>query len=108
MAAGDSYLLFGVSVALGSLLSPLSAQVVTVRVTDAEGRQPVLGALVSLERDGKTRVAQSLSNAQGRVVLQGAGAATYRVRADRIGYEGLFSANAVPRSRPCGARRRRP
>lgn len=54
-----------------------------------------LSALVSLERDGKVRVARALSDTGGRAVLQGTGAATYRIRADRIGYEGLFSESLV-------------
>lgn len=71
--------------------APAAAQRVQGVLVDPTGR-PVSGAFVSLRGAGGTVVARALTGAEGRFTLQGTGAGTYRVRAERIGFASTNSA----------------
>lgn len=71
-----------------ALAGPGAAQTVDVRLADEVTREPAAGAIVRLLRDGAP-VALALTDIAGRVVLSAPGAGTYRLRADRIGYQGI-------------------
>jgi hypothetical protein len=51
---------------------------------------PVPGALVSLQRESGARVGQTLTDEAGRATLRAPEPGSYRLRADRIGYQGLL------------------
>ncbi|HEX8360039.1 MAG TPA: carboxypeptidase regulatory-like domain-containing protein [Longimicrobium sp.] len=81
-----------ITVGLGLVLTaPAAAQRVQGVLVDAGGR-PVAGAFVSLRGAGEAVVARALTGAEGRFSLQGSGAGTYRVRAERIGFATTSSA----------------
>jgi hypothetical protein len=82
---------FLVAAALGLFAVPAAAQRVQGVLVDAAGR-PVSGAFVSLRGSGGAVVARALTDAEGRFGLQGSGAGTYRVRAERIGFASTSSA----------------
>jgi hypothetical protein len=58
---------------------------------EAETRQPVVGAIVSLVDPANRRLTQGLTNESGRLVLQAPAAGSFRLRADRIGHPGVWS-----------------
>jgi hypothetical protein len=76
---------------LGLLAVPAAAQRVQGVLVDPGGR-PVSGAFVSLRGAGGAVAARALTGADGRFGLQGSGAGTYRVRAERIGFASTSSA----------------
>ena len=83
---------FRTALLLSLLLAPeLSAQQVQVRIREDGALTPINGAIVRLISDSGT-VAQGLSNAAGRIVLRAPRNGSYRLKADRIGYQGLLSA----------------
>jgi hypothetical protein len=79
---------------LVALLDPCTAAAQTVRgdVVEQGSGRPIGGALVVL-LDGEARqVAGSLTDPQGRFVIQAPGAGDYRLRAERIGHGNALSA----------------
>ncbi len=74
------------------LAAPAAAQRVQGVLVDPGGR-PISGAFVSLRGGGGAVVARALTGAQGRFTLQGSGAGTFRVRAERIGFATTSSAS---------------
>lgn len=83
-------LLYFVAVGLGP--SGVAAQSVTVRAVETETKRPVAGAIISLVDRAERRVVQALTNETGRVVLRAPSPGEFRVRADRIGYAGVWTA----------------
>ncbi|MEZ4589355.1 MAG: carboxypeptidase regulatory-like domain-containing protein [Gemmatimonadales bacterium] len=79
--------------ALASLLAAgsLAAQSVAVRVVDDEGGRPVLGALLTLLAPDGRPVARALTDQAGRATLRAPAAGSFRLKADRIGYQGLVT-----------------
>jgi hypothetical protein len=69
----------------------LASQTVIVRVTDAETKQPVAGAIVRLTDTTARAVAQGLTSESGRLVLRAPRAGRYLLRADRIGHAGVWT-----------------
>jgi hypothetical protein len=66
------------------------AQVVELRLLDESGSTNIPGAIVRL-LDGKSSLAQGLTDEQGRLALRAPGPGTYRLKIDRIGWTGMIS-----------------
>ncbi|MFN0179965.1 MAG: carboxypeptidase regulatory-like domain-containing protein [Gemmatimonadales bacterium] len=69
----------------------LASQTVIVRVTDAETKRPVAGAIVRLTDTTARAVAQGLTTESGRLVLRAPRPGQYLLRADRIGHGGVWT-----------------
>ena len=68
-----------------------AAQSVRVHAVEAETRQPAVGTIVSLVDSANHRLAQALTNESGRLMLRAPGPGRFRLRADRIGHQGIWS-----------------
>lgn len=68
-----------------------AAQSVRVHVVEAETRQPVPGAIVSVVDGTNRRLVQGLTGESGRLVLRAPTPGSFRLRADRIGHPGIWS-----------------
>ena len=77
--------------ALGTLPCTVRAQTVQGQLLDRETLAPVEGALILLLGAQGEEIDGYLTNAAGRFILRSGQAGTYRVRADRIGYETVTS-----------------
>ncbi len=69
---------------------PVRAQVVRGRVTEADGRTPVTGVVVSLVR-GATRASPALTAEDGSFLLRAPEPGDWRVRADAVGYASVLA-----------------
>ncbi|MDX2060903.1 MAG: carboxypeptidase regulatory-like domain-containing protein [Gemmatimonadales bacterium] len=81
-----------VTLAFSTAAAPSAlGQRVMVRTVEAETRLPVIGAIVRLVDSAGRAVAQGLTTESGRILLGAAGPGRFRLRADRIGHEGVWS-----------------
>lgn len=71
------------------------AQVVTGIVTEANGRTPVPGAIVSFVQDNRNRIAPALTDESGRFTLRAPEPGVYRVRADAVGFATMHTEPAA-------------
>jgi hypothetical protein len=67
------------------------AQIVVGHLTEADSRNPVDGALVILVRENGEEEDRYLTNSAGRYRLGASSPGTFRIRAERIGYETVSS-----------------
>jgi hypothetical protein len=72
------------------VVSSLAAQEIQVRLRDEVSRAPLVGALVGLTRDS-TLLTRTLTGESGRATLRVPEPGRYRLRVDRIGFEGWVS-----------------
>ncbi len=72
------------------VVCPLAAQEIQVRLRDEVSRAPLVGALVGLSRDSAL-LARTLTGASGRATLRVTEGGLFRIRVDRIGYQGWVS-----------------
>jgi len=68
------------------------AQAARVQVVEAGNSQPIAGVIVSLMREDGRRVEGRLTDTDGSAVLRADTVGTYRVRAERVGFEAATSA----------------
>ncbi|MGW8268459.1 MAG: carboxypeptidase-like regulatory domain-containing protein [Longimicrobiales bacterium] len=83
---GPGRILFPLLIGLLVPPSPLPAQAVAGRLSDAETQEPVQGALVLLLEDNAEVRGGFLTNEDGRFLIPAPGAGRYSLKMERIGY----------------------
>ncbi|HEX6135048.1 MAG TPA: carboxypeptidase regulatory-like domain-containing protein [Longimicrobiales bacterium] len=76
---------------MAAAVCPLRAQVVVGRLVDASANRPIAAAFVQLLDSAGVRRAGALTDSTGRFVLRADADGTYRLRAERLGYEPVTS-----------------
>lgn len=81
--------------AMAGCATPVSAQLVTGRLLDAETGEPVVAAFVTLRDSAGRAVAGALGDQHGAFRIQAPGAGTYTVTVERLGYS-TFASEPLP------------